>query len=162
MARKKARPVNRQISDAWAVHGQAKLPQIDDIFQCLRSNSRRSPKSVTYCVNGDFIGADEEEIVTVSVVPTAIRSVYNSFDGVGISHEHKLPEYEFEGWLLGDYPQKIWTLVELRGGDPVREATLYRLEPGEETGIDPHSVRQEETRRIKKSLEGSAQVESNL
>ncbi|NEA65306.1 hypothetical protein [Streptomyces sp. SID12488] len=73
-------------------------------------------------------GAD----VTIQMVPTLLRTIFVSEQGCA--------EYEFEGWLLGDYPERIWVQGQLRtGGEPgvVDEGSIRRLVAHEEIGTDP-------------------------
>ncbi|MGW6571388.1 hypothetical protein ACWGAN_04340 [Streptomyces sp. NPDC054945] len=110
------------------------LPQLDDYFSCLRSNLRWAPKALEFRVRGKFVDTDQEDFVTVLVVPTSIRVAHDYYKP-GVREEHQHPEYEFEGWLLGDYPRKTWVRIEMRGtAELIEETTLYRLEPGEEMG----------------------------
>ncbi|OEJ61053.1 hypothetical protein BGM19_26625 [Streptomyces agglomeratus] len=103
---------------------------VDDFFDCLRGNPRWAPKILPFRVQGEFVETDEEECVTILVVPTAIRTIYDYY-AEGAREEHEAPEYEFEGWLVGDYPRKVWVIGTLLANGDV---CLYRLEPGEELG----------------------------
>lgn len=110
------------------------LPQLDDYFNCLRSNLRWAPKALEFTVDGKFVDTEQEDSVTVLVVPTSIRIAHDYYKP-GVREEHQKPEYEFEGWLLGDYPRKTWVRIGMRGtAELIEETTLYRLEPGEEMG----------------------------
>ncbi|WP_406123745.1 hypothetical protein OHQ89_16250 [Streptomyces canus] len=76
--------------------------------------------------------------MTILVVPTAIRTVYDYYPAnQERREEHALPEYEFEGWLLGDYPRKIWVIGSLLGpdvGETIKLVSLCQLEQDEEAG----------------------------
>jgi hypothetical protein len=89
-------------------------------------------------VRGEFVGTDGMETVVILVAPTAIRAVYDNPDRP--NERHEAAEYEFEGYLVGDYRDKIWVIGELSNNTPdergrIDEITVYRLEPGEEMGI---------------------------
>ena len=109
---------------------------IDHFFDCLRTSRRWAPKALAFDVDGIFVGTDEEERVTILVVPTTIRTIYDYYpSGHARREEHQVPEYEFEGWLLGDYPRKIWVVGALLGqGVKIDLVSLCQLELGEEFG----------------------------
>ncbi|KJS53495.1 hypothetical protein VM98_24905 [Streptomyces rubellomurinus subsp. indigoferus] len=105
---------------------------IDALFERLKNSPRWAPQAIQMNVTGEFVGTDGEEWVTVLVVPTAVHAVYD-YDPDHPLSKHQEAEYEFEGWLLGDYREKIWVIGSLLQSGLI---TLTRLEPGEEIGTE--------------------------
>ncbi len=106
------------------------LPTLDDILRCLRTTRRYNPATVTFTVNGSFVDTNVED-VTIQVAPTCLRTT--------IDDQYEYPEYEFEGWLIGDPPYKTWVRGSLNTNDTdeIVECTLFRLRPNEEYGRYP-------------------------
>jgi len=113
-----------------------------DFFRCIESSRRWSPQSLQFETQAALLGIEDNLKVSILVVPTAIRTI---FDPAWEKPDEvfEKPEYEFEGWLLGDYPEKVWILGHLSAqsdGSLNNPATAYRLFPGEEAGTSPHAV----------------------
>lgn len=104
------------------------LPSLQKIFDCIRATRAHNPATVTFHCKGEFVGSDAE-FVTIQVAPTAIR--------VGFPRGAEDPDYEIEGWLVGDYPRQMWIAGHLRialSGEP-DECTLWHIEEGKEQGV---------------------------
>jgi len=88
----------------------------------------------------DTLSIAELPTIVVQLVITNIRVVHTVAQlwADGLPDRYEYPEYEFDAWLLGDCPEKIWIRGALRTNDTrsIQECTLYRLKPGEELGTD--------------------------
>ncbi|ELP65690.1 hypothetical protein ACKI1I_46130 [Streptomyces turgidiscabies] len=109
-----------------------------DFFACIEHNHRLSPKSLAFDVQAELLGLDSQGLVRVHVVPTAIRVTHNPAHAKPEAF-FNVPEYEFEGWLSGDYPEKVWVIGWLGTDDSgqLTEAIFYRLKPSQELGTLP-------------------------
>jgi hypothetical protein len=83
-------------------------------------------------VNTHQFGWEEHpdaEDVTIFVVPTALRIIF--------IEDIEIPDFEFEGWVLG-HAGKPWVRGVLRTGKDgeIIECGIYVLEPGQEIGTE--------------------------
>lgn len=125
-------------SDASCADPERHRYSVDDIFACIKSNTRWAPKALVLSVRGEFVGTEQEDWVTILLVPTCVRAVYDRHNP--IEEYHEPPEYEFEGWLMGDrsdYPEQIWVVGSMLWDQSI---ALCRLESGEETPTAPSSL----------------------
>ncbi|MGW1863979.1 hypothetical protein ACWCPS_00285 [Streptomyces mauvecolor] len=131
--------VRRPWSEVAHPDGSTQMYTLGEFFDCIRLSKRWSPKALQFIAQGRLVGLpDEEADIAILVVPTAIRAVFSPVSTSPDDATIQMPEFEFEGWLLGEYSERIWVRGELRinsieGTEP-NECTLYRLAPGEEMG----------------------------
>jgi hypothetical protein len=77
-------------------------------------------------------GAPVPDEITIEVFITAIRVIMHP--------DYEYPEWEFEGWVKEDKPERTWLRGVLRVINPrddELDCGLYRLEPDEEWGDRP-------------------------
>jgi hypothetical protein len=109
-------------------------PSVGQIVNAMRESRYNCPKALPLEVHAVQFGwtsaqdlAREDDVLTVLVVPTTLRVTY--------VEDYEVPEYEFEGWVLGP-GEKPWVRGALRTADDgeIQECTIYTLEPGKELG----------------------------
>ncbi|MCM2417682.1 hypothetical protein [Streptomyces sp. RKAG293] len=106
---------------------------IDDIFECMKSSRRGAPKSLMFEACGSLTALDEISRFPLRICPTNLRVVYSPDIDDG------LPCYEFEGLVVGDYPEKIWVNGILYTGieGQLEEGHVIRLAKSKEAGTTP-------------------------
>ena len=102
-------------------------PTLEAFFDAMKQGTRHCPRGVEMLMEAKDVGMEDTggEII-VQIVPTLIRSV--------VVDEYELYEYEFEGWILGDYgPDRIWVRGDLQTGDDIPgvifEAHVHVIRP---------------------------------
>ncbi|WP_427923832.1 hypothetical protein [Streptomyces sp. cg40] len=106
---------------------------LDDFYECMKSSRRSESKTLLFEACGSLTDTDEINRFPLRITPTSLRVVY-SWDV-----EEDLPCYEFEGWVVGEYPEKIWVYGILYTGieGQLEEGHIIRLLKGEEAGTTP-------------------------
>jgi len=110
---------------------------LDDLIAALKNSGPYNPWPMAFETHGYLLvdegpGIHVPEIMTVYLFITTIRVVMRP--------DFEYPEWEFEGWVKEDKPERTWLRGVLRvavPGDDELECGLYRLEPGEEWGDSP-------------------------
>jgi hypothetical protein len=137
----------RPRSDGMVEDGDGSL---DPFFDSMRLSTAYSSHPVRLLVNSwllDESRAPEsytwpEPVITIAVRVTYARVIMLKRDDSPDDY-YEYPEFEFEGWLVGDYPRTIWIRGALRGNNDsvlfadsrsFTELTVYRLKQGEELG----------------------------
>ncbi|MER6284449.1 hypothetical protein [Streptomyces sviceus] len=107
-------------------------PPLSDFFRAMSTGTEVNPESVEMTVDGNIVGLSSQESVTIRVVPTLIRVITVEND------EYPQYDYEFEGWLLGNYPERIHILgyFQVHEAGTIAGASVHVLRPGEETGTN--------------------------
>jgi hypothetical protein len=113
-------------------------PSIEKIAQAMRTSRFNRPKALELEVHATHFGWEEasgspdDDIVTILVVPTALRVTYLRY-----VERFETPEFEFEGWVLGP-GESPWVRGALRTNNEgeIEECTIYVLEPGKELGVE--------------------------
>lgn len=122
----------------WGRRGSDAAPiTLDDLYDALKHSAPQEPRPITFGDVHGYLLLDEDqgpvpEYITIQLFITAIRVI--------MFPDYEYPEWEFEGWVKDDKPEKTWLRGVLRvmvPGDDELACGLYRLEPGEEWGDRP-------------------------
>ncbi len=111
--------------------------RLDTLFAAMKHSCPYDPQPVVFDTHGFLLldeatGVHVPDVMTIYLFITAIRVVMRP--------DFEYPEWEFEGWVRDDKPERTWlrgVLRVIKDEDDELECGLYRLEPGEEWGDRP-------------------------
>lgn len=110
---------------------------LDELFEAMKHSGPYDPHPVTFETHGSLLIDDAPGVlipdeITIELFITAVRVVMHP--------DYDYPEWQFEGWVKDDQPERTWlrgVLRVVKDQNEELEVGLYRLEPGEEWGDSP-------------------------